>query len=95
MILQHPKIMRDPHTGTSKVCVCCLQGHVRSLTRGSLTFSLSHTQGFGFINFAAFESSDSAIQAMNGQFLCNRSISVTYALKKDGQGTALLFFPPH
>ena len=44
------------------------------------------SKGFGFINYDNFESSDAAIQAMNGQFLCNREISVGYAMKKDGKG---------
>lgn len=60
VILQTPKIMRDPETGNSK--------------------------GFAFINFASFDASDAAFDAMNGQFLCNRAIRVTYAFKKDGKG---------
>lgn len=60
VILQVPKIMRDPETGNSK--------------------------GFAFINFASFEASDLAIEAMNGQFLCNRAITVSYAFKKDAKG---------
>lgn len=60
VILQTPKIMRDPDTGNSK--------------------------GYAFINFANFEASDAAIEAMNGQYLCNRAISVTYAFKKDSKG---------
>ncbi|KAL1494913.1 hypothetical protein ABEB36_010424 [Hypothenemus hampei] len=60
VILQTPKIMRDPDTGNSK--------------------------GFAFINFASFEASDASIEAMNGQYLCNRSISVSYAFKKDSKG---------
>ncbi|KAK6021143.1 Actin, partial [Ostertagia ostertagi] len=60
VILQVPKIMRDPETGNSK--------------------------GFAFINFASFEASDMAMEAMNGQFLCNRAISVSYAFKKDAKG---------
>jgi splicing factor 3B subunit 4 len=56
VIMQHPKIMRDPETGASK--------------------------GFGFVNFASFEAADAAINAMNGQYLCNRPINVTYAYKK-------------
>eukprot|EP00887_Chlorella_sp_A99_P002695 scaffold6.g2695.t1 len=44
------------------------------------------SKGFGFISFDAFESSDAAIEAMNGQFLMNRGISVTYAYKKDTRG---------
>ncbi|OWA49822.1 Splicing factor 3B subunit 4 [Hypsibius exemplaris] len=60
MILQTPKIMRDPETGNSK--------------------------GYAFVNFASFEASDASIEAMNGQYLCNRAISVSYAFKKDSKG---------
>ncbi|XP_053947935.1 splicing factor 3B subunit 4 isoform X2 [Anastrepha ludens] len=60
VILQTPKIMRDPETGNSK--------------------------GFAFINFSSFEASDAAMDAMNGQYLCNRPISVSYAFKKDSKG---------
>ncbi|GAB6019408.1 Splicing factor 3B subunit 4 [Chamberlinius hualienensis] len=60
VILQTPKIMRDPETGNSK--------------------------GYAFINFASFEASDAAIEAMNGQYLCNRPISISYAFKKDAKG---------
>ncbi|GAU99755.1 hypothetical protein RvY_10709 [Ramazzottius varieornatus] len=60
MILQTPKIMRDPETGNSK--------------------------GFAFVNFASFDASDASIEAMNGQYLCNRAISVSYAFKKDSKG---------
>lgn len=59
VILQTPKIMRDPETGNSK--------------------------GFAFINFASFEASDAAMDAMNGQYLCNRPISVSYAFKRDSK----------
>lgn len=60
VILQTPKIMRDPETGNSK--------------------------GFAFINYASFEAADAALEAMNGQYLCNRSISVSFAFKKDSKG---------
>ena len=30
------------------------------------------SRGFGFVSYDNFESSDAAIEAMNGQFLCNR-----------------------
>ena len=46
MIINTPKIMRDPETGASR--------------------------GFGFVSFEGFEAADAAIEAMNGQFLCNR-----------------------
>ncbi|XP_038078820.1 splicing factor 3B subunit 4-like [Patiria miniata] len=60
VILQTPKIMRDPDTGNSK--------------------------GYAFINFASFEAADAAIEAMNGQYLCNRAITISYAFKKDAKG---------
>ncbi|CAD7684398.1 unnamed protein product [Nyctereutes procyonoides] len=59
VILQTPKIMRDPDTGNSK--------------------------GYAFINFASFDASDAAIEAKNGQYLCNRPITVSYAFKKDSK----------
>lgn len=43
-------------------------------------------RGFGFVAFDAFESSDAALAAMNGQFLCDRPIHVSYAYKKDTKG---------
>jgi splicing factor 3B subunit 4 len=44
------------------------------------------SKGFGFVAYDAFEASDAAIEAMNGQFLCNREINVQYAFKKDSKG---------
>ncbi|CAK5129301.1 unnamed protein product [Meloidogyne enterolobii] len=44
------------------------------------------SKGFAFINFASFEASDAALEAMNGQFLCNRPITCSYAFKKDTKG---------
>jgi RNA recognition motif-containing protein len=40
----------------------------------------------GFISFDNFDSSDQAIEAMNGQYLCGKAITVSYAFKKDGKG---------
>ncbi|KAK4789087.1 hypothetical protein SAY86_020406 [Trapa natans] len=45
-----------------------------------------NSRGFGFVSYDSFEASDSAIEAMNGQYLCNRQISVSYAYKKDTKG---------
>ena len=45
-----------------------------------------NSKAFAFINFASFEASDAAIEAMNNQYLCNRPISVSYAFKKDVKG---------
>jgi splicing factor 3B subunit 4 len=44
------------------------------------------SRGFGFVSYDSFEASDAAIEAMNGQFLCNRAVSVMYAFKKDTKG---------
>jgi len=45
-----------------------------------------NSKGFAFINYASFEASDAAIEAMNGQYLCNRAIQISYAFKKDAKG---------
>lgn len=45
-----------------------------------------NSKGFAFVNYASFEASDASIEAMNGQYLCNRPISVSYAFKKDSKG---------
>jgi len=43
-------------------------------------------KGFGFISYDSFDAADNALTSMNGQFLCNRPISVSYAYKKDSRG---------
>lgn len=45
-----------------------------------------NSKGFAFINFSSFDASDAAIEAMNGQYLCNRPITISYAFKKDSKG---------
>lgn len=60
VIVNNPKITRDPESGVSK--------------------------GFGFISFEDFDASDAAIDAMNGQYLGGRPITVSYAYKKDTKG---------
>ena len=45
-----------------------------------------NSKGYAFINFASFEAADMAIEAMNGQYLCNRAIAISYAFKKDSKG---------
>ena len=45
-----------------------------------------NSKGYAFINFASFEATDIAIEAMNGQYLCNRPISISFAFKKDAKG---------
>ncbi|KAF9978089.1 hypothetical protein BGZ73_003829 [Actinomortierella ambigua] len=44
------------------------------------------SKGYGFVSFDNFESADAAIDAMDGQILANKPISVSYAFKKDGKG---------
>ncbi|KAF9958818.1 hypothetical protein BGZ65_001170 [Modicella reniformis] len=44
------------------------------------------SKGYGFVSFDNFESSDAAIDAMDGQILANKPITVSYAYKKDGKG---------
>lgn len=45
-----------------------------------------NSKGFGFISYDSFDASDAAIEAMNGQYLCNKAITVSYAFKKDTKG---------
>jgi len=44
------------------------------------------SRGFGFVSYDAFDAADAAIATMNGQYICNRPITVSFALKKDGKG---------
>ncbi|CAD7925986.1 unnamed protein product [Amoebophrya sp. A120] len=44
------------------------------------------SRGFAFVSFDSFDSSDAAMAAMNGQFLANSPINVSYAYKKDTRG---------
>ncbi|EOA12076.1 hypothetical protein CARUB_v100079351mg, partial [Capsella rubella] len=45
-----------------------------------------NSRGFGFISYDSFEASDAAIEAMTGQYLSNRQVTVSYAYKKDSKG---------
>ena len=44
------------------------------------------SRGFGFISYDSFEAADMAIATMNGQWLANQQITVSYAFKKEGKG---------
>jgi splicing factor 3B subunit 4 len=44
------------------------------------------SKGYGFVSYADFDASDSAIAHMHGQYMMNKQISVQYAYKKDGKG---------
>ncbi|EPQ27810.1 uncharacterized protein PFL1_04555 [Pseudozyma flocculosa PF-1] len=43
------------------------------------------SKNFGFVSFDNFESADAAIESLNNQFLLNRPITVTYAIKTDSK----------
>ncbi|KAM3394797.1 hypothetical protein P3S68_003800 [Capsicum galapagoense] len=45
-----------------------------------------NSRDFGFISYYSFDASDAAIEPMNGQYLCNRQITTSYAYKKDTKG---------
>lgn len=51
-----------------------------------VTPAAGNSKGFGFVSFDCFEASDAAIEGMNGQYLCNRQITASYAYKKDTKG---------
>ena len=40
--------------------------------------------GFAFINYSSFEAADAALEAMNGQYLCNRPITIRFVHSKLG-----------
>lgn len=44
------------------------------------------SKGHGSVSYDNFESSDTALTAMNGQFFGNKTIRVEYAFKKDAKG---------
>ncbi|TPX09689.1 uncharacterized protein E0L32_009162 [Thyridium curvatum] len=44
------------------------------------------SKGYGFVSFDSFEASDTARDAMNGQYLLSKQVTVEYAYKKDGKG---------
>ena len=66
--------------------------HGPSISIGDLILQImrdpdtGNSKGYAFINFASFRAADAAIESMNGQYLCNRSISISYAFKKDSKG---------
>ena len=44
------------------------------------------SKGYGFVNYDNFESADSAINTMTGQYIAGQPVDVSYAYKKDTQG---------
>jgi splicing factor 3B subunit 4 len=47
--------------------------------------STGKSRGHGFVSYDNFESADEAKRQMNSQFVCNRPITVTYALKAESK----------
>jgi len=45
----------------------------------------AESKGFGFVSYDSFDASDAAIESLNNQFICNRPITVSYAIKKDSK----------
>ena len=102
VILQTPKVTTSyPRSHRSHVCpgiesfllhhpphprFCELVLDLLSLFQIMRDPETGNSKGFAFVNFASFEASDAAIDAMNGQYLCNRAISISYASKKDSKG---------
>ncbi|KAL5615624.1 hypothetical protein BROUX41_005661 [Berkeleyomyces rouxiae] len=43
------------------------------------------SKGYGFVSYADFDSSDAAIETMNGQYILSKQAVVQYAFKKDGK----------
>jgi splicing factor 3B subunit 4 len=43
------------------------------------------SRGHGFVSYDNFESADEARKVMNGQFICNHPITVTYAYKAESK----------
>lgn len=61
-------------------------GQIVQLPKLAVDPESGEPKGFAFLSFASFAASDAAIDAMAGQYLMNRPISVNYAFKKDGKG---------
>lgn len=57
-----------------------------SITQVARDPTSGKSKGYGFVSYTDFESSDAAIESMNGQFLMNQAVTVQYAFKKDGKG---------
>ena len=74
-----PKEIADAAIEAAKAGAAVAHIHVRDPETGN-------SKGFAFINFASFEAADAALEAMNGQYLCNRAISISYAFKKESKG---------
>lgn len=63
-----------------------LEAHTLVRSQISRDTTTGASKGFGFVSFDSFEASDAAIEALNGQFLANKPVTVGYAFKKDAKG---------
>lgn len=62
-------------------------GHVVGVPKVARDPTTNASKGFAFLSYDSFESADQAIESLNNQFLLNRAITVSYALKKEsGKG---------
>lgn len=73
-------------------------GNIVSFPKIARNSDTGESKGFAFISYDDFDASDAAIEGMNGQFLANKPVNVSYALKKDGKGerhgsAAGMFYP--
>ena len=89
VVVNTPKVMRDPDTVRPLLC----PQPKGSVPPDSPVYQ-GNSKGFGFVSFNSFEAADAAIDAMNGQHLCNRPISVTCAAPACSPAALLLLTPP-
>lgn len=47
--------------------------------------STGKSRGHGFVSYDSFEAADEAKVRMNGQFVCNKPVTVTYAFKSESK----------
>jgi len=61
-------------------------GHVVGQPRVQHDAETGAAKGFGFVEFASFDAADRAIEAMNGQHLAGRPLTVQYSYRRDQPG---------
>lgn len=60
-------------------------GNIVGVPKVARDAATAESKNFGFVSFDSFEAADAAIEALNGQFLLNKNITVAYAMKKDSK----------
>merc|ERR1711991_1181383 len=61
-------------------------GHILGVPKVMRDPDTGLSKGFGFVSYNSFEAADLAIECMNGQWLCSRQVTASYAFKKDSSG---------